>query len=81
MLVDDLPGNLSGGDVLSPEPGRPVCGLTGITGEVVRATGKTLAPVSDRLLPGSGETLEGVTDDLGDTVHSAGDGLVGSAAR
>ena len=51
---------------------QPVRELTELTGELLRGTGQTLAPVPDAVLPGSGEAVEGLTDDLGDTVESTG---------
>jgi hypothetical protein len=51
---------------------KPVRGLTGLTGDVLRGTGETLSPTTDALLPGSGEAVEGLTDDLGNTVENTG---------
>jgi adenine/guanine phosphoribosyltransferase-like PRPP-binding protein len=39
---------------------------------VLRGTDETLSPVTDALLPGSGELVEGVTDDLGNTGGALG---------
>lgn len=75
--------------VPAPRPGRdddslldvdlgveePVRGLTGLTGDVLRGTGETLSPATDALLPGSGGLVEGVTDDLGNTVENTGGAL------
>lgn len=55
-----------------------VSGLTGLTGDVLRSTGRTVSPVTDALLPGSGKTVEGLTDVLGDTVESTG-GVLGAS--
>ncbi|MBA2765924.1 MAG: hypothetical protein H0U33_02980 [Solirubrobacterales bacterium] len=51
---------------------EPVRAVTGLTGDVLRGTGGTLAPTADALLPGSGEAVEGLTDDLGNTVENTG---------
>jgi len=51
---------------------EPVRRLTGLTGDVLRGTGGTLAPATDALLPGSGKAVEGLTDDLGNTAENTG---------
>lgn len=54
---------------------EPVCVLTGLTGDVLLGTGGTLAPITYALLPGLGEAVEGLTDDLGNTVENTGAAL------
>ncbi|HEV2821350.1 MAG TPA: hypothetical protein VGW11_12670 [Solirubrobacteraceae bacterium] len=69
---DPIPRREPDGDRLIVLGGEPVSGLTGLTGDVLRTTGETLAPVTDSLLPGLGKTVEALTDVLGDTVESTG---------
>lgn len=57
---------------LAVQPAGPGGGLTGVTGEVVRTTGQTLAPATNTVLPGSGNLVEALTDDLANTVKSTG---------
>ena len=72
---DRIPRLDPDGDPLTILGGEPVRGLTGLTGDVLRTTGETLAPLTDTLLPGSAKTVEGLTDGLGDTVEGTGDVL------
>ena len=63
-----------------PGPGpapqaEPGDGLTGVTGDAVRGTTRTVSGVIDRLVPGSDSLLEGLTDALGNTVESTGGAL------
>lgn len=71
------PSSGNGGPVPRLDGDEPVSGLTGLTGDVLRSTGRTVSPVTDALLPGSGKTVEGLTDVLGDTVQSTG-GVLGA---
>lgn len=72
------PSSGNGGPVPALDGDEPVSGLTGLTGDVLRSTGRTVSPVTDALLPGSGKTVEGLTDVLGDTVESTG-GVLGAS--
>ncbi len=59
-------------------PDEPVGDLTATTGGVVGTLGEGLAPLADRILPGSGKLLRGTTALVDETVTDTGQALGGT---